>query len=477
MTVLSGARSGKDSRIACPVVCYELIFGGHAASLSKGEIGKVVLVAQDKRGTEIAFTYIKKYLTESPRLRAYVEGDPLASKIVLTNGLEVECFACTKAGLQGFSIPCGVLDELAYFRLEGNRDTDQEILTSVRRGTAAILSKAKVIKISTPFLRSGVLFSDFKDYFGQDQMDLLVWKSTSTQMNPTGLDQETLNRKRKSKRRLYYLVISNRGRLVEEVYRGKKLPQPDSLYNMVCNYVNDLIDEGKIQWNLILDTSRQYEGRSGFDSFKAFLDVVESYADEGDALLNPWKDQPVTVEVWLEKATLSAVLEPTCKKYRVRYFPAHGNFPHVWARTIAERVVKRDRKKLVVLYLGDFDPTGNNIPEYISTVLMPKAFRELGVDPKKWFDFRIIAATHADRERFLDALVPLQSGDPNARAFLEEYGGEGLEVDAIPEEQLQERVGAAIHALIDQAKWRRSMKREAKAKKRIVQMVNRERTR
>lgn len=285
-----------------------------------------------------------------------------------------------------------------------------------------------------------------------------------------------LDGKRKSKRRLYYLIISNRERLVEEVYRGKP-PQPDSLYNMICGYVNELIDAGKIQWNLILDTSRRYEGRVGFASFDTWLDAVEANADENIVLLNPWVDQPVNVEIWTEKATLSLALEPTCKEYRVRFFPTHGNFPHVWARTIANRVLNEDRKKLVVFYLGDYDPTGQNIPEYIATVLMPKVFGELGVPPKRWFQFHIIAATAEDRKRYFENLVPLNDKDPNARTFLEEYGGRGLEVDAIPEEQLQERVGAAIRALIDPANWRRSMKREAKAKKRIVQMVNRERAR
>ena len=31
VTVIAGARSGKDSRIAAPVVCYEALFGGHDA--------------------------------------------------------------------------------------------------------------------------------------------------------------------------------------------------------------------------------------------------------------------------------------------------------------------------------------------------------------------------------------------------------------------------------------------------------------
>ena len=34
-TVVAGARAGKDSRIAAPIVCYEAIFGGHERNLAK----------------------------------------------------------------------------------------------------------------------------------------------------------------------------------------------------------------------------------------------------------------------------------------------------------------------------------------------------------------------------------------------------------------------------------------------------------
>src|SRR5262245_918962 len=38
VTVISGARSGKDSRIAAPIVLYEAFFGGHEHRVAKGEV-------------------------------------------------------------------------------------------------------------------------------------------------------------------------------------------------------------------------------------------------------------------------------------------------------------------------------------------------------------------------------------------------------------------------------------------------------
>lgn len=69
VTIISGARSGKDSRIACPIAIYEALLGGHDKRLAKGEVAIIPLVAQDKTAAQIAFGYIKDYLTESPTLR------------------------------------------------------------------------------------------------------------------------------------------------------------------------------------------------------------------------------------------------------------------------------------------------------------------------------------------------------------------------------------------------------------------------
>ncbi len=193
-TVIAGARSGKDSRVASPIVVYEAVFGGHERHLARGERGVIPLVAQDARAARIAFEYIKGYVTGSPLLAALVE-DVLASEIVLTNGLSVSCFPCTLRSLRGWSIPVAVLDELGFYRLEGQVDSDVEIQASIRRGMIAFPT-TRLIKISTPYMKSGVLFDDFKRGFGHDDPDLLVWRASSLLMNPS-LRAERLDREQR----------------------------------------------------------------------------------------------------------------------------------------------------------------------------------------------------------------------------------------------------------------------------------------
>ena len=103
----------------------------------------------------------------------------------MTNGRTVTCFPCTLRSLRGWSMPTGVMDEVGFWRLEGQADSDVEVQTSIRRGMIAFPS-TRLVKISTPYhMKCGIWYEDFKRGFGQDDSDLLVWRASSQLMNPT----------------------------------------------------------------------------------------------------------------------------------------------------------------------------------------------------------------------------------------------------------------------------------------------------
>jgi hypothetical protein len=194
VTVIAGARSGKDSRIAAPIVCYEATFGGHEKRLHRGEQAVIPCVAQDARAAKIAFSFVRDYFNGSEHLCSLV-AEVRASEIELTNGVTIVCFPSTQRSLRGWSIPCGVMDEVAFYRLEGSADSDAEIQASIRRGMLAF-ERTRLVKISTPYMRGGLLYQDFRDYFGKDSTDVLVWRAPSIVMNPS-IRSDRLDRERR----------------------------------------------------------------------------------------------------------------------------------------------------------------------------------------------------------------------------------------------------------------------------------------
>jgi hypothetical protein len=57
-------------------------------------------------------------------------------------------------------------------------------------------AETRLVKISTPYMRGGVFFHDFRNHFGIDSRDVLVWRAPSVLMNP-GLRVERMERERR----------------------------------------------------------------------------------------------------------------------------------------------------------------------------------------------------------------------------------------------------------------------------------------
>ena len=136
------------------------------------------------------FTYFRR----SPLLRSLIE-DERRDELDLSNRTTIACFPCTKSSLRGWSNPAAGLNEIGFWRLEGSADSDAEVQASIRRGMLSF-PRTKLVKISTPYVRSGVLFDDFQRGYGHDDPDLLVWRASSALMNPT-ITPERLDRERR----------------------------------------------------------------------------------------------------------------------------------------------------------------------------------------------------------------------------------------------------------------------------------------
>jgi hypothetical protein len=194
ISVVAGARSGKDAFIATPTVLWHALFGGHEKRLGKGERGLVVLIAQDADAARIAFDYLKDYLQSNPLLDAQV-ATYMSREILLRNGILIRCFPSTATSVRGRTVVAAVMDEIAYYRLEGQQHSDVEIEAVVNSRL-----KGPLIKISTPGAKGGVLYRDFSRGFGKDDPDLLVWRASTSLMYPEYSELDRLRRTMDPKR-------------------------------------------------------------------------------------------------------------------------------------------------------------------------------------------------------------------------------------------------------------------------------------
>jgi hypothetical protein len=80
-------------------------------------------------------------------------------------------------------VPDGVMSKSPSFVWKARPTPTFEIQASIRRGMIGFPT-TRLVKISTPYMRGGVLYEDFQSSFGQDDPDLLVWRASSRLMNP-----------------------------------------------------------------------------------------------------------------------------------------------------------------------------------------------------------------------------------------------------------------------------------------------------
>lgn len=117
-----------------------------------------------------------------------------------------------------------------------------------------------------------------------------------------------------------------------------------------------------------------------------------------------------------------------------------------------------DGRPLIVLYVGDFDPSGMCMSE----VDLPARIKEFGGDH---IEFRRIALTE-------DHITSLQSfpasdkkDDKRYDWFVRTYGDRAFELDAMDPVVLRDLVKAEIEVLIDRPLWEEQERLQAREKK------------
>jgi hypothetical protein len=167
--------------MAALIAVYLALFHKYEEYLSPGEKGVVVIVAADRSQAQVILNYCKGFLNNNPVFTEYVV-EELKESVHLKNNIIIEVHSCSYRSVRGRTVIAALFDEICFWR-DAGANPDVEIVGAVRPSTATI-PNAKIIGISSPYSKRGVLYEIFRDYYGQDDSDILVWQAPTRIMNP-----------------------------------------------------------------------------------------------------------------------------------------------------------------------------------------------------------------------------------------------------------------------------------------------------
>jgi hypothetical protein len=175
-------RTGKDS-IVSGIAAYTAALFDQQDKLRPGERAQVLCLACDRDQAKIVFDYIKSYFDEVPQLKSMVTR-VTASTLELSNGVDITVSTNSFRSVRGKPILLAILDEAAFMRSDTSASPDTELYAALRPGMLTIPGSRMII-ISSPYRRSGLLWNRYNKYFGVNDPNVLVIQASVRQLNPT----------------------------------------------------------------------------------------------------------------------------------------------------------------------------------------------------------------------------------------------------------------------------------------------------
>ncbi len=232
-------------------------------------------------------------------------------------------------------------------------------------------------------------------------------------------------------RQFYYHCISN-----------KIVPFPKTsvasinTYQSLDNIITRCVLGGLVLPQSIADDTELL----GTPQYKNVLEPLEKALDyyRGDW----WAKQRYYIEVWLEKKALARTIFSTTNIFGV-YLSVSGKYPSLAQIFSAkERFANYSDREIKVLYFGDLDPSGKDMPKYLRERL-----KEIDVNN---VDVEETALNVADVTKYNLFKNPLKSKDKRLKWFKKTFNiNYGVELDALEPNVLRNRVKTAIKKYLD----------------------------
>jgi hypothetical protein len=176
-----GRRGGK-SHAAAFLAVYLSCFFDYRAKLAPGEVATVMVIAADRKQARAVMRYTSGLVNENPMLARMVTREN-SEQIELDNRCVIEITTASHRSVRGYTLAACICDEIAFWHVDG-ASPDKEIIAAIRPALATL--GGKLIALSSPYAKRGVLWDTFKRAFADDaQNRVLVARAPSRLMNPT----------------------------------------------------------------------------------------------------------------------------------------------------------------------------------------------------------------------------------------------------------------------------------------------------
>lgn len=186
--VATGRRAGK-SLIAALVTVYMTCFRTYGEYLAAGEVAVGMTVSPDRRQSRVIGRFQRGFCRKVPSIASMIVGETKDS-LEFSNSCILETKTANPATLRGDTSHIITNDEIAFLPQESSATPDEEILIAERPCLASIPGSL-LLSISSPYARRGELYRAFENHYGKDDSDVLFWKASSLEMNPT-LDERII---------------------------------------------------------------------------------------------------------------------------------------------------------------------------------------------------------------------------------------------------------------------------------------------
>ncbi len=248
-------------------------------------------------------------------------------------------------------------------------------------------------------------------------------------------------------RQLYYQLVTTNA-----------IKNEEKSYAKLSTIVSNGRLSGIIDWDAIEDRVRRPRIQNEFDNLSDLIEAaINSYR------LPRWKGQNYYAELWVEKDALAGVLEPLAREFHVTMMVNRGYSSQSAMYESSKRFNNHEDQNCILFYLGDHDPSGEDMVRDIQSRL--DMFCTHYVDVKK------IALTIDQVEEYSLPANPAKIKDPRALSYIREFGNSSWEVDALPPETLTDIIRAAFESVIDFKKMDKIVRKEKADKKKLRSLV------